>query len=1366
MKRRIIYIALFVFFLALFLYVSRGPNLSNALKKLILPELELATGRKFIAQNIYINILPLFIEMKGARVFDEDGNRVLGAERIKGYIGLSGLLRKEIIIKRLVIKKPDIASDKEGLEDIAEHVKKYLATESKMPFKVVVKAVAVRDAALTFRDEGTKVKVSGLNADIILSEAPRVRLSARSAGVVMKGVQDLQGMVETYFTVKAQKVDLKSLKIISHKTEITTSGFLGLDSLDGELRTEVSLLVESVKKTFGLKNRGEGKISAGGLIKFDDLRTGIGNVFIDLKLKGDLYLETLMELLEVEEKLRGDLSVEGSVKGLLKDLTGSGKAVLANGNLFDVDVDRLACKVTYSKGEMKFTEGNARLYGGAASVDAMIRLPVVNYFTLKIDIRGVSSKGVFKLIEWDPHIPEGKVTGLLTSAGSEFNPAGNFVYTNPGFGAQRPVTIGRAPGSKAPKKTAAVVGDVLDRIKDIKGEFNTSGDILSFPHITISTGKSTLSAKGSVDLAKKLLAFQGDGSTVELKEFSYPYFSALSGPLKFSTSVSGTFKDPVVDLKLASDNVLFSAGELGIPDVLKNRTVAFNRVEGALNYRKNLLIVRDLSGRSSKETYRVGGKIVFPDARELFELKRPDYDLDISVSNLDIKGLSGTFQDSPDFAGQLNADFRFYGRPEDLKASGKFRAGNFSVASVHGKYPFDIVEGKASYSNREFAFSSVAIKKGASALNADGTISMDKKFSVSADGRNIKFSDISPWFTPEKPAQQTGAVKTFYMNLLEVFSFTGVRVRGEGTFEDPRLTVDGDVQGGLYRGHQLGKGHVKGTLKGSKLDIDSSFLDGKMGLKATASLTGALPWTAKLDLRQARYDFIIANFLKDIPEDLLLNVRGSITASGDKDHVKASALLSRAHLFLYNHGFTNTSDIAMTLEDRKLSIETVTMKSDATEFKFGGNMELGKSYDLLLEGSSSLSILKAVSKTIDVIKGSASFVFSVSGAWEKPRVNGGLDVSNGTLGFRNIPYRLTNINAYIYMDEDSVIIERAGGKLSGGDVSLSGSASLKKFYISKFFLESRLKGITASVSKDFWVNFDGNLYYKGDLETQTIIGDISFKRAKYSERIEWKSWLLKARPKERPRTEGAKLDRTNLNVRVTGGNLLVDNNVAKASMKLDILLRGTIGQPVFLGKVEAREGLVYFRNNEFKILKANVDFSNLTRVNPYFDIVAETRTKNYNVRLNLDGYVEQFNLSLSSDPPLSETDIFSLLTVGQIGKYLKGLEGGIGAGEATSFLTGKIQDVLEERVKTVTGFDRVQVDPYVSKITGTVTPRVTIAKRLMGDKLYVTYSTSVGTGEEQVWKLEYFMDRNISLIGLRDERGGLGGDVKFRFEFK
>jgi translocation and assembly module TamB len=258
-----------------------------------------------------------------------------------------------------------------------------------------------------------------------------------------------------------------------------------------------------------------------------------------------------------------------------------------------------------------------------------------------------------------------------------------------------------------------------------------------------------------------------------------------------------------------------------------------------------------------------------------------------------------------------------------------------------------------------------------------------------------------------------------------------------------------------------------------------------------------------------------------------------------------------------------------------------------------------------------------------------------------------------------------------------------------------------------------------------------------------------------------------AKAKEKPKAEVSELERAELNIRVSGSdNIYIDNNIARAAVKIDTVLRGTLSRPVLFGRLESREGSVYFRNNEFRIIHASADFADPNKLNPVINLSADSNVKGYNIKLNLDGQLEHFNLSLSSDPHLEDMDILALLTSGQIGKQLKGLEGGIGASEATSFLTGKIQDVLEERLRTITGLDRFQVDPYVSKTTGTVGPMVTVSKRLVSDRLLVTYSGSLGSTEEQILKLEYLLDKNISLIGMRDEKGSVGGDIKLRFEFK
>ena len=82
----------------------RGTHISNVLKREILPELEIATGHKVIAQKIYVNLFPLFVEAKEIKIFDEEGNRILLAKRVKGYLDISGIFYKSIKIRRLVIK--------------------------------------------------------------------------------------------------------------------------------------------------------------------------------------------------------------------------------------------------------------------------------------------------------------------------------------------------------------------------------------------------------------------------------------------------------------------------------------------------------------------------------------------------------------------------------------------------------------------------------------------------------------------------------------------------------------------------------------------------------------------------------------------------------------------------------------------------------------------------------------------------------------------------------------------------------------------------------------------------------------------------------------------------------------------------------------------------------------------------------------------------------------------------------------------------------------------------------------------------------------------------------------------------------------
>ena len=171
---------------------------------------------------------------------------------------------------------------------------------------------------------------------------------------------------------------------------------------------------------------------------------------------------------------------------------------------------------------------------------------------------------------------------------------------------------------------------------------------------------------------------------------------------------------------------------------------------------------------------------------------------------------------------------------------------------------------------------------------------------------------------------------------------------------------------------------------------------------------------------------------------------------------------------------------------------------------------------------------------------------ALGGKWDNPQINGNLNVSNGLFGLKDMHQRVSSINGLFYFDGNKIVIRKLSGKLGGGDIDATGVVYLSGFNLKRFYFDTKLNNITSSVSKDFSVNFHGNVLYKGTLDAQNITGDVRVNRARYRERVEWKSWLLKAKTAERPRGELTGVEKAVLNVKIYGAeNISVDNNIAR-----------------------------------------------------------------------------------------------------------------------------------------------------------------------------------------------------------------------------
>ena len=140
-------------------------------------------------------------------------------------------------------------------------------------------------------------------------------------------------IVSTHFkasvVLRKETVEIRSLDLGSYGSRLKGKGYYSEGK--SSFKTDIALFIESVKRFFNLRQKGDGKISAEGEVRFGKVRS-LNDIFIDLKLKGDFYLETLMELVKVEDPLEGHIEIkEGEIKGPLPNISGKAKVRFRKG---------------------------------------------------------------------------------------------------------------------------------------------------------------------------------------------------------------------------------------------------------------------------------------------------------------------------------------------------------------------------------------------------------------------------------------------------------------------------------------------------------------------------------------------------------------------------------------------------------------------------------------------------------------------------------------------------------------------------------------------------------------------------------------------------------------------------------------------------------------------------------------------------------------------------------------------------------------------------------------------------------------------------------------------------------------------------
>ncbi|UCE03698.1 MAG: translocation/assembly module TamB [Candidatus Latescibacterota bacterium] len=223
--------------------------------------------------------------------------------------------------------------------------------------------------------------------------------------------------------------------------------------------------------------------------------------------------------------------------------------------------------------------------------------------------------------------------------------------------------------------------------------------------------------------------------------------------------------------------------------------------------------------------------------------------------------------------------------------------------------------------------------------------------------------------------------------------------------------------------------------------------------------------------------------------------------------------------------------------------------------------------------------------------------------------------------------------------------------------------------------------------------------------------------------------------------EGTKVE---MRVDVPAGFWILGNDLGiELRGELDIGVRGRT--PMVQGRLEGLQGWFVLMGRQFTLQRGICDFTGVNPLNPALDIEMRTQVGSTRIFVILTGDVEEPELTLRSEPEMSEGDIISTLVFGQPADQLGSGQGDFLAAQAAalaqSYSGAALQKVLGDQLGVDTVRFKSRAEGESSAGAGT---SLEIGKYLTPEIL-VQYEIDLQTGRGLGVSLEYRLSQRVRL---------------------
>ena len=382
-----------------------------------------------------------------------------------------------------------------------------------------------------------------------------------------------------------------------------------------------------------------------------------------------------------------------------------------------------------------------------------------------------------------------------------------------------------------------------------------------------------------------------------------------------------------------------------------------------------------------------------------------------------------------------------------------------------------------------------------------------------------------------------------------------------------------------------------------------------------------------------------------------VTVEGS-AAAPRLDAIRATLRDEAGEITVGGFALSSVRPTELRLENGLLHVDEFEWHGPRSAFIASGSVALADGLDgrLKLNGDGSLALLTLlVPARVD---GRTRFDLELSGPPGQRELLGTIGVEDGSLAMQSWRLAMADWSGDVVLERDRIDVKGLRGQFNGGEATIEGRFPVGRATTAPQSLAVTVRGAFLDLPKGLRSQIDASLEWSHAGGGARLSGNATVTARTYrepaTEIARLAAALIDSSGGSSPALPAA-LAATSLDVHLsTVGPLAVTNSVARVELLPDLQLTGTVSNPALRGQVAvADDGRIQFGGRQYRLRDSRVEFAPDRGLVPTLALSGETRVADYTVFLRLSGTADEIVTTLSSDPPLGERDLQTLLVTGQ-----------------------------------------------------------------------------------------------------------------------